>query len=634
MTNAEVILKCLDNTYDIENREEQGLLWFGKYFFPDILSNNYSEAHFKMTQLYFELLCPNRKTAMDRQAYMLIHREAAKSTVGSFLMPLYSIYMKGYKPIYKQRNLDPKKFRNLKWEKEDDKGEYNIVQIPTLSEKFILIASETSSQSEIFVTDIKTQIETNKKLREVFGDLHPESIDLEANDPTLKRKKSTKWTRSSFITGNKTAVVGVGSGQRVRGLKINGSRPTSIIVDDMYSEENVKTEERREGLNRWFYNALKNSLDSISGKIWWLGTMVHPDIVAKNFKEDDLWFGLEIPIIAIDELKIALDTCKHTEDGKMELPSLKRLAELNDQMTTLSWKDRYPIEHVLKKYIEQLNKGKIDYFYQEFMNLSIAPDSETVPEEAFEIHTSLKFFTDSFGNSCCSYKDKNNIQWEGKVNLRVGVDMASALHKKADDTAITVGGYGRFYPMIPGLDSYNSDLKYPKGVILPVLAHVEGGKYDIIAYDDSQGEKSVVDALNEITRKFDVEKIVIEANGQQEQSIRAIKSTLREKGNNCRIEPQYTNTEKSQRIKATLLPIFQKYRKMICVNNPKVKTIYKQLIMLTISDKDDYPDALEKAFCNIRIPDEGKIYKSKLERSNNKQNDLEEALGKDAWYYL
>jgi len=630
MTREEIIEKCLDNTYDIEDREEQGLLWFGRYFFPHVIKNKYSEAHFKMSQLYFELLCPQRKTAMDRQAYMLIHREAAKSTIGTFLMPLYSIFLKGYRPVYKQREVGFDD-TNLLWEKEDDKGKYNIVHISELNEKFILIASETAGQSETFVTDIKSEIESNVKLMEIFGGKHPE--DIIDNELTSYGRKSTKWTKSAFLTNDNTAVVGVGSGQRVRGRKIKGSRPTFIAVDDMYSEENTKTAERREGLNQWFYNALKNSVDSETGKMLWLGTMVHPDIVAKEFKKDPLWWGIEVPIISDAELKEALSYCTRDGEGRLRLPDLKALAELNEKMTTLSWKDRYPIEHILKKYIEQLSKQKPDYFYQEYMNKPIAPESETLSPDAFEIQPSLIFSTDPYGNQQCEYKDKNQIRWKGKVNLTVGIDMASALHKKADDTAICIAGMARLYPNIPGFDLTNSKHKYPNGIIVPILAHVEGGKYDIISFKDSKAKKSVVTALVDISKRFKVDRVRIEANGQQEMSIRAIDSTLREMGVDIMIEPQYTNTEKSQRIKATLLPIFQKYKKMICVDDPKVKVVYEQLNMLTISDKDDYPDALEKALYETRIPEIGASWEE-ISEHNKVDFDIQEELGEDSWYFL
>lgn len=624
LTRNEIIERCLDNTYDINNLDQQGILWFGKHFFPKTIRNAYSEAHFKMSQLYFEQRASHRLRSMDRQAYMLIHREAAKSTIGTFLMPLYSIFLKGYSPVYKRMNLG--------WEGGDGINNYDIVEIPVLDEKFILIASETAGQSESFVMDIKSEIESNKLLMEIFGSKHP--MDIEEDDFIGKRRQGGKWTRSAFITNDMTAVWGVGSGQRVRGRKINGSRPTMIIVDDMYSEENVKTEERREGLNRWFYNALKNSLDSEVGKILWLGTMVHPDIVYKDFVKDPLWWGLEVPIIGEEELAEALGTCEIDKDGRLRIPDEDTLQEMNDRFTTLSWKERYPIDYILKKYIEQIAKERPDYFYQEYMNKPMAPESETIDPDAFQRYKDLRFYKNENGEQHCSYTDKDQIVWSGPVLLKVGIDMASALHKKSDDTVISVAGFARFYPRIPGMDISGSLTKYPKGKVLPVLAWIEGGKYDIININGmSEAKKDVSSSLEAILKRFKVERVAIEANGQQEQSIRAIKGYLRETGVTTPIDAQYVNSEKSQRIKATLLPIFQKYKIMICVDTPKVTTLYQQLNMLTISDKDDYPDSLEKAFVNARIPDEAQMY-NYIEDYKTERDDVMSALGSKAWYYL
>lgn len=621
LTQNEIIERCLDNTKDIDDLSNQGLLWFGKYFFPKTIRNAYSRAHFKMSQLYFEQRCPHRLRSMDRQAYMLIHREAAKSTIGTFLMPLYSIFLRGYSPVYKRMNLG--------WEGGDGIDKYDLIQIPPIDEKFILIASETAGQSESFVMDIKSEIEENKRLKEIFGSKDP--IDIEEEDFKIRRR-SGKWTRSAFITNDGTAVWGVGSGQRVRGRKISGSRPTMIVVDDMYSEENTKTEERREGLNRWFYNALKNSLDSETGKILWLGTMVHPDIVYKDFVKDPLWWGIEVPIIGEEELAEALSSCSIDRDGRLILPDNETLDEMNKNFTTMSWKERYPIDYILKKYIEQIAKERPDYFYQEYMNKPMAPESETIDPDAFERYKNLKFFKDEDDNQQCSYTDKDGVEWTGQILLKIGVDMASALHRKADDTVITVAGFARFYPRIPGMDQYNSLSKYPKGKILPVLAWIEGGKYDIISIQSSEAKKDVSSALESLLRRFKIERVAIEANGQQEASIRAIKGYLRESGIYTPVDALYVNTEKSQRIKATLLPIFQKYKKMICVDNPKVTTLYQQLNMLTISDKDDYPDSLEKAFVSARIPEEAKMFSHEKEY-RSERNELQRSLGKNAWYF-
>lgn len=621
LTRNEIIERCLDNTKDITELPDQGLLWFGKHFFPKTLRNSYSNAHFKMSQLYFEQRAPHRLRSMDRQAYMLIHREAAKSTIGTFLMPLYSIFLKGYSPVYKRMNLG--------WEGGDGVNNYEIIQIPPIDEKFILIASETAGQSESFVMDIKSEIESNRALMDIFGSKHPEDIQEE---DFRGRRQGGKWTRSAFITNDKTAVWGVGSGQRVRGRKINGSRPTMIVVDDMYSEENTKTEERREGLNRWFYNALKNSLDSETGKILWLGTMVHPDIVYKDFVKDPLWWGIEVPIIGEEELSESLSACSHDSDGRLVLPDEDTLDEMNKRFTTLSWKERYPIDYILKKYIEQIAKERPDYFYQEYMNKPMAPESETISPDAFERHKTLKFFKNEENEQHCSYVDKEGVTWSGPVRLKVGVDMASALHRKSDDTVIAVAGFARFYPKIPGMDQFASLSKYPKGKILPVLAWIEGGKYDIIRIGVSEAKKDVSNSLEAILKKFSVERVAIEANGQQEQSIRAIKGYLRESGNMTPVDALYVNTEKSQRIKATLLPIFQKYKRMICVDNPKVTTLFQQLNMLTISDKDDYPDALEKALVNARVPNESNFFGRQSTYQEDSDN-LDEVLGRDSWLF-
>lgn len=66
-------------------------------------------------------------------------------------------------------------------------------------------------------------------------------------------------------------------------LNVGGHRPSLIICDDIYSEDNVKTEYSRTQVRKWFFNAVINSLDSHNGKM----LLLVKDLLKQHYKDND-----------------------------------------------------------------------------------------------------------------------------------------------------------------------------------------------------------------------------------------------------------------------------------------------------------------------------------------------------------
>lgn len=582
-----LITKYSDNSASIDNYKDLGIFHFAKDNLGEFFTSEFAPLHYEMIQVFFDSMRGKYERRIDKQRYFLCHREAAKSTIASFLLPLYCIFMKDF------------------YIKLPD-GEKVLI-----NEKFIVITSETSSQATDFVNDIKSVIDTNKRLPVIFSEKSPQYIITDDE----RSSDRGKWTRGAFITSDGTAVMALGSGQRIRGRKIRGSRPTLIVVDDMYSEENTKTEEAIEKLNKWFFNALINSLDSIEGKTLWVGTLVHPDIVYKKFVKSENWIGVSKPIISPDELKLALSYCK-TPKG-LKLPDKQVTDKLTSEFKTLSWKRRHDVRYILMLYLEKLADDNLNYFYQEYMNESFSPDNIIVTENTF-YQTEIKYKNED-GLNLIEYEYKG-IKFSGNCTLIAGVDVASSLTKSADDTVIIVGGYARVFPREKGKEFGMQEVG--NGIIVPVILEILGGKYDI---RESQ-RPGISETLQMLSKKYKLDKIMMEANGQQELAIREIRKDFYDKNNMTLIQAEYVTMEKQERILAVLLPIIQKYKYFICTNEPILWKLYNQLLVLPLkSSHDDYPDALEKVFKSARLPQIHKAYTSK-ETTNQQYNDL-------SWYF-
>jgi hypothetical protein len=145
--------------YDIDSYRDNtdsgsGILRFGKDCFPARFSFEYNAAQKDMVKLFFMLLDPRRQTAIDRQAYFLVHRECGKTSVGNFLFTMFMVYM--YNQLL-YLDID-----YLGWTKEDKEAysQYlispnsNIIEIQ-LNENYITLASETLDQAYKYIEALK-----------------------------------------------------------------------------------------------------------------------------------------------------------------------------------------------------------------------------------------------------------------------------------------------------------------------------------------------------------------------------------------------------------------------------------------------------------------------------------------------
>ena len=112
---------------------------------------------------------------------------------------------------------------------------------------YVLIVSDTSTQAEEFLADIKRELDENEPLKAAFG----VKTFIKDNENTLIVELENGGGKPYEFR-----ISAKGSGKSLRGLKWRHKRPNLIIMDDLENDEMVESDERRLKFRKWFKNAL------------------------------------------------------------------------------------------------------------------------------------------------------------------------------------------------------------------------------------------------------------------------------------------------------------------------------------------------------------------------------------------
>lgn len=171
-------------------------------------------------------------------------------------------------------------------------------------EDFIAILSNTMEQAADQLSHVKRELMDNPRLIEDF----PEACEVPGQKPGPERWRKneicTRTVRTTYPDGNKVAREGVkvtalGKGNQIRGRKNRNKRPSLIILDDVESDAEVRSEEQRASMQRWFTQAVCNAGTSHTNIIV-VGTILHHHSLLANLLKPDLspgWTGRKFQAI-------------------------------------------------------------------------------------------------------------------------------------------------------------------------------------------------------------------------------------------------------------------------------------------------------------------------------------------------
>lgn len=271
---------------------------------------------------------------------------------------------------------------------------YTLACVCFRERDYVLIVSDTITQAVQFLSDIKTQLMENEQLKKLF-----------------KIQEFIKETEDDVIVlcedGHKFRITAKGAEQKVRGLKWNEKRPNLIICDDLENDEIVMNKDRRAKFKRWFNAALVPCL-SISGKLVYVGTILHNDsllegLMPKRHKKTTIKEPLKIYSTKPEYGWVSVKYKAHTPD-----------------FSEILWPQLYGKEWFINKRNELIEQGIPDVYSQEYLN---EPIDESL---AYFKRTDFRDFTE-LDRELMQKKD-----WKKFFNFYIGTDLAVTEKETAD----------------------------------------------------------------------------------------------------------------------------------------------------------------------------------------------------------
>ena len=277
---------------------------------------------------------------------------------------------------------------------------YGLATLLFRERKFMLLVSDTESQSSLFLGLFKQELQDNKELIDLFG--------IKRNDKGVVEflKNSETDIIVECTDGHMFRIIAKGAEQKLRGLIWNGSRPDIIMCDDMENDELVMNKERRDKMQRWFDGALLPSLAD-SGIIRIVGTILHSNSLLESLMPNPSERStVSTPLKEYTTLRGLWKTVKyraHTADFK-----------------TLLWPEKKDAETFKALYAHAVKHGRTDTYSREYLN--------------FPIDESVSFFRrGDFVPT--SPEDKKQ-----KLNYYITADLAISEEERADFSVFIVGG--------------------------------------------------------------------------------------------------------------------------------------------------------------------------------------------------
>lgn len=277
---------------------------------------------------------------------------------------------------------------------------YVLASVLFRNKKFVLLVSDTETQSNLFLGAIKQELTENADIIDLFG------IKRDEKGVVKFKKETESDIIVEFDDGESFRIISKGAEQKLRGLIWNGSRPDLVVCDDLENDEAVMNKERREKFRRWFMGALLPCM-SQRGEIRVVGTILHMDSMLERLmpKEND-------------KQTITSGLMQYTTKRQM-WKSVKYKAH-NHDFSEVLWPERHPAESLKKIKAEYLEQGLPDVYSQEYLNVPM--------DEA------RTFFKRS------DFLPMREDDHKKKKNMYVACDLAISEKEKADWTVMAVGG--------------------------------------------------------------------------------------------------------------------------------------------------------------------------------------------------
>ena len=327
-------------------------------------------------------------------------------------------------------------------------------------EKFIVIGSNTLSQSVQKLKDIQAEFITNEMLISDYGELI----------------QGRKAGAEDFVAANgnhKCRFLAVGSGTEIRGIRFGDARPTKIILDDVEHSTEVENEAIRDKMLAW-YNDVIAKIGDEKTNIEFVGTVLHRKSLLKYLVNNPIYQSREYKAIESwaenkglwDQWTKIYTDLDNDNRGNDALEFYQ--ANLDEMMRGVKvlWPEKEPYYALQLEIIETGLRS----FMKEKQNSPMS-DEEKVFDPA-----DFQYFTEEYEGLRIE-SNKNLIPWAhlvpfAAIDPATGQQKASA-RKKSDFTCILVGykdTKGRLY-VVEDYTARVSPTKFIKKIFMLFFKH-------------------------------------------------------------------------------------------------------------------------------------------------------------------
>lgn len=256
--------------------------------------------------------------------------------------------------------------------------------------RFIVYVSSSATSAEMQTENMKRELLTNVLIKQLFGNI--KMSDYDAADET--------FSKLAWVAFGNTFILPRGAGQQVRGLNWAGFRPELVIIDDLEDKDTVKNPDQRAKLKEWFHSDLMKTENKYGkpAEFIYIDTIKHEDSLLQNLLDASDWESIRLSIC--DDNYNTLD------------PSYMSTEEIKQEVE------------------EHREKGIIDLFYMERMNLPISAEDAVFKPEFF------KYFRDE-GEFLRVYEhDKEVLIRTKNLTTVVIVDPAKTVQLHSAESAV------------------------------------------------------------------------------------------------------------------------------------------------------------------------------------------------------
>ena len=161
------------------------------------------------------------------------------------------------------------------------------------TERYIMLISNTLDQANDFLSQIKSELQSNERLLEDFPEVCEQPGSAPGSADPGAGVGARRWTRDEVVTRNDVRLTALGADTKFRGRRYKQHRPTLIVLDDVESEVEVRSDDQRRHKQEWFNKTVLKAGTSATNVIV-VGTILHYDALLANLidpRKSPNWTG-------------------------------------------------------------------------------------------------------------------------------------------------------------------------------------------------------------------------------------------------------------------------------------------------------------------------------------------------------